>query len=118
MARNASDLRARKSVALRAMSETGLRKFGRGAAAVVLAICMLALSACTSKTTTGTATPSPGNGGGKTVALGAVLSLTGAGGIYGPQQKNGILLAEDEINRNGINGAKIAVTIVDDQSDK
>src|SRR5207244_6517932 len=29
-----------------------------------------------------------------------------------------ILLATDEINRNGIEGAKIAVTVADDQSDK
>ena len=101
------------------MGGTGLRKFGRRAAAVVLAACMVALSACSSKkTTTGTASPSAGTGAGKTIALGAVLSLTGSGGIYGPQQKNGILLAEDEINRSGVNGAKIAVTIADDQSDK
>src|SRR5437588_9649373 len=100
---------------------TGLRSFGRRVAAVVLAACMVALSACSSKkTTTGTASPSAGTGTGtgKTIALGAVLSLTGAGGIYGPQQKNGILLAEDEINRSGVNGARIAVTIADDQSDK
>src|SRR5437588_12336852 len=94
---------------------TGLRSFGRRVAAVVLAACMVALSACSSKkTTTGTASPSAGagtgagTGAGKTIALGAVLSLTGAGGIYGPQQKNGILLAEDEINRSRVNGARTA----------
>src|SRR6266704_735534 len=85
MARNTADFRVHKSVALRAMGGIGLRNFGRSAAAM-LAICMLALSPCSSKTTTGTATPSAGSGTGKTIALGAVLSLTGAGGIYGPQQ--------------------------------
>jgi branched-chain amino acid transport system substrate-binding protein len=84
----------------------------------VLAICALVLAGCSKKATTGTSTPSGGSSAGKTIALGAVLSLTGAGGIYGPQQKNGVLLAEDEINAKGVNGAKIAVTVVDDQSDK
>jgi branched-chain amino acid transport system substrate-binding protein len=93
-----------------------LRNFGRSAASL-LVVCTLLLSACSKKTATGTA-PSAGNGAGRTIALGAVLSLTGAGGIYGPQQKNGVLLAQEEINRNGINGAKIVVTVVDDQSDK
>ena len=99
------------------MGGSVLRNFGRSAASL-LVICTLVLSACSKKTATGTGTPSAGNGAGKTIALGAVLSLTGAGGIYGPQQKNGVLLAQEEINRNGINGAKIAVTVVDDQSDK
>ncbi|MEA2566441.1 MAG: branched-chain amino acid transport system substrate-binding protein [Actinomycetota bacterium] len=94
-----------------------LRKFGRSAAPL-LVVCTLLLSACSSKTATGTATPSAGNSAGKTIALGAVLSLTGSGGIYGPQQKNGILLAEEEINQGGINGAKLGLTVVDDQSDK
>ena len=102
---------------IRAMRGRGLGNCGRIAASV-LVICALVLTACSKKTTSGTANPSAGSSAGKTIALGAVLSLTGAGGIYGPQQKNAVLLAQDEINAKGINGAKIAVTVVDDQSDK
>lgn len=67
---------------------------------------------------------SGGGGGGnsyagKTIQLGAVLSLTQAGGVYGPQSKNGAQLAVDQINASGgINGAKINLTVLDDQSDK
>ena len=74
------------------------------------------LAACGKSTST--TSPSANASGGKTVQLGAVLSLTGAGAIYGPQQKNGIMLAEDQINAKGINGTKIDVSIVDDASDK
>lgn len=56
---------------------------------------------------------------GKTIQLGAVYSLTGAGGVYGPQSKNGAQLAVDQINASGgINGAKINLTVLDDTSDK
>lgn len=54
---------------------------------------------------------------GKTIQLGAVISITGAGSVFGPRQKNGIELAVDTINRSGgVNGAKIAVDIQDDAS--
>ena len=65
----------------------------------------------------GKSTPTATNAG-KTLQLGAVISLTGAGNVYGPQQQNGIKLAVDQVNATGINGAKINVTILDDQSDK
>lgn len=55
---------------------------------------------------------------GKTINLGAVISLSGPGGVYGPQQKNGIELAVDTINKNGVNGGKISVDVQDDRSDK
>src|SRR5437588_12732514 len=52
---------------------------------------------------------------GKTLNFGAVFSLTGAGGVYGPQQQNGVQLAEEVINKNGGgNGAKIAFDTKDD----
>src|SRR5437660_10037010 len=77
-------------------------------AAVVLAAC---------------GTTSSGGGGssygGKTIKLGAVLSITGAGGVYGPQSRDGAMLAVTEINAaGGINGAKINLTVQDDASDK
>lgn len=56
---------------------------------------------------------------GKTIKLGAVLSLTGAGGVYGPQGKNGMMLAVKQINSSGgVNGATIDLTVLDDTSDK
>src|SRR5437879_11035881 len=56
---------------------------------------------------------------GKTIKLGAVLSITGAGGVYGPQSRDGAMLAVTEINAaGGINGAKINLTGQDDASDK
>ena len=56
---------------------------------------------------------------GKTINLGAVLSITGAGGVYGPQSRNGAQLAVDEINKaGGVNGAQISLDVVDDASDK
>ncbi|HYR61770.1 MAG TPA: ABC transporter substrate-binding protein, partial [Actinomycetota bacterium] len=103
---------------LRFRTNGGVRRLGRQAASVVAASALV-LSACSSKTSTGTtSSPSAGNSAGKTIQLGAVLSLTGAGGIYGPQQRNGVALAEEELNGTGINGAKINVKVVDDASDK
>jgi branched-chain amino acid transport system substrate-binding protein len=56
---------------------------------------------------------------GKTIHLGGVFSLTGAGAVYGPQQKNAVQLAQDTINASGgVNGAKLSFDIQDDGSDK
>jgi branched-chain amino acid transport system substrate-binding protein len=56
---------------------------------------------------------------GKTIKLGAILSLTGAGSVYGPQSWNGAALAVKQINGSGgVNGAQIALTKSDDASDK
>lgn len=56
---------------------------------------------------------------GKTIQLGAVYSITGAGGVYGPQSRDGALLAVKQINAaGGINGAQINLTVEDDTSDK
>jgi len=67
---------------------------------------------------------SGGGGGGnsysgKPLELGAVLSITGAGGVYGPQSRDGANLAVKQINAaGGVNGAKIELTVEDDASDK
>jgi branched-chain amino acid transport system substrate-binding protein len=54
---------------------------------------------------------------GKTIKLGAVLSITGAGGVYGPQSRDGMNLAVDQINKaGGVNGAQISLTVSDDAS--
>jgi len=56
---------------------------------------------------------------GKTIKIGAILSITGAGGVYGPQSRDGANLAVKQINSSGgVNGAQIALTINDDASDK
>src|ERR1700730_11865208 len=73
------------------------------------------LVACGGSSTSG---GSSSNYAGKTINLGAVISLSGGGGVYGPQQKNGIELAVETVNKNGINGAKISVDVQDDRSDK
>src|SRR3981189_381869 len=69
---------------------------------------------------------SPGGGGpransysGKTIKLGAILSITGAGGVYGPQSRDGMYLAVKQINSaGGVNGVQISLTLKDDASDK
>ncbi len=56
---------------------------------------------------------------GKTIKLGAVLSITGAGGVYGPQSRDGMRLAAKQINASGgVNGAMIDISFEDDTSDK
>jgi branched-chain amino acid transport system substrate-binding protein len=79
-------------------------------------VAALLLGACGSAATGG----GGGNSySGKTIKLGAILSLTGAGSVYGPQSWNGAALAVKEINGSGgVNGAQIALTKNDDASDK
>lgn len=84
---------------------------------VPILVAAVFLAACGSTSTGG------GGGGnsyaGKTIKLGAVLSITGPGGVYGPQSRDGMKLAVDEINKSGgINGAMIDLSVVDDTSDK
>src|SRR6202521_5030445 len=54
---------------------------------------------------------------GKVIKLGAILSITGAGGVYGPQNLEGMKLAVKQINAaGGVLGATITLTINDDAS--
>jgi branched-chain amino acid transport system substrate-binding protein len=61
-----------------------------------------------------------GSGTGSTshvIKLGAILSITGAGGVYGPQSRDGMNLAVKQINAaGGVNGATIKLSINDDAS--
>jgi branched-chain amino acid transport system substrate-binding protein len=76
----------------------------------------LLVAACGSTGGGGTTTNSYS---GKTIKLGAILSLTQAGGVYGPQGRDGMNLAVKQINNSGgVNGAQIALTVKDDASDK
>jgi branched-chain amino acid transport system substrate-binding protein len=55
----------------------------------------------------------------KVIKLGAILSITGAGGVYGPQSRDGMNLAVKQINAaGGVNGVQISLTVKDDASDK
>ena len=65
-------------------------------------LAVLVLSAC------GTTSASGGSSyQGKTIKLGAILSITQAGGVYGPQSRDGMMLAVDEINKSGGVNAEI-----------
>ncbi|HEY8678615.1 MAG TPA: ABC transporter substrate-binding protein [Candidatus Dormibacteraeota bacterium] len=77
----------------------------------------LVLAACGSGNSGGTSTSSSYQG--KTIHLGAILSITGPGGVYGPSSKKGMDLAVETINNSGgVNGAKLALDTEDDGSDK
>jgi branched-chain amino acid transport system substrate-binding protein len=79
---------------------------------------LLVLTACGSSGG-GATTTTNSSYQGKTIQLGSVLSLTGAGAVYAVGSKQGIDLAVEEINKKGgVNGAKIAVDTQDDGSDK
>ncbi len=55
----------------------------------------------------------------RTAKIGAALSMTGAAAVYGATQKNGILLAVDELNKAGhVPGVKLEAVIEDDGSVK
>jgi branched-chain amino acid transport system substrate-binding protein len=87
-----------------------------GARAIVIGLA-LALTACGGSTSTGASSSNSYQG--KTIQLGAILSLTGAGGVYGPSSQKGMQLAVDKINGSGgVNGAKISLDVRDDASDK
>jgi len=88
----------------------------RSAARGITIALALVLAACGGTTSTGGGTASYQ---GKTIQLGAILSLTGAGGVYGPSSKKGADLAVETINNSGgVNGAKLALDTRDDGSDK
>src|ERR1700682_1750367 len=76
----------------------------------------LVVAACGSTSSGGGTTNSYA---GKTIKIGAILSITGAGSVYGPQSWNGAEVAVKQINSSGgVLGAQIALTKNDDASDK
>jgi branched-chain amino acid transport system substrate-binding protein len=81
----------------------------KGVRLVSLVVAALVIAACGSGSSSSE----------KVIKLGAILSITGAGGVYGPQSRDGMNLAVKQINdAGGVNGAKIKLTINDDASDK
>jgi len=86
------------------------------ARAIAIALA-LALAACGGASSTGTSSSNSYQG--KTIQFGAILSLTNAGGVYGPSSQKGMDLAVEKINNSGgVNGAKISLDTKDDASDK
>lgn len=84
---------------------------------VCLAVATVVVAACGS--TGGSTGTSTNSYAGKVIKLGAILSITGAGGVYGPQSRDGMMLAVKQINGSGgVNGATIDLTVKDDASDK
>ncbi len=84
---------------------------------VCLAVATVVVAACGS--TGGSTGTSTNSYAGKVIKLGAILSITGAGGVYGPQSRDGMMLAVKQINGSGgVNGATIDLTVRDDASDK
>ncbi len=80
-------------------------------AAAVVALCTTAACGSSKSSTT--------SNSGKTLKLGAVFSLTGAGGVYGPQQQQAVTLAQDTINAaGGVDGAHLSIQVQDDASDQ
>jgi branched-chain amino acid transport system substrate-binding protein len=49
----------------------------------------------------------------KTIKIGGLLPMSGPGAYFGIQDKQGIELALDEINKNGVNGYKFAIQYQD-----
>jgi branched-chain amino acid transport system substrate-binding protein len=80
-----------------------------------LLVAVLVAAACGSTGGGGTPTNSYA---GKTIKLGAILSISGIGTAYGPQSRDGMQLAVDQINKaGGVSGAQISLTVKDDASD-
>src|SRR5713226_1124423 len=76
----------------------------------------LVIAACGSSGNTGGGNSANAYAG-KTIKFGAILSITGAGGVYGPQSRDGAMLAVKQINASGgINGATIDLEVQDDAS--
>jgi branched-chain amino acid transport system substrate-binding protein len=85
----------------------------------VIAVIALGVAGCGGGGSQKTAAGSSGAYVGKTIKIGAVFSLTGGGGVYGPQQKQAVELAQEVINSHGgVNGAQLSIQVVDDASDK
>ncbi|MDQ1356065.1 MAG: branched-chain amino acid transport system substrate-binding protein [Acidimicrobiaceae bacterium] len=80
-----------------------------------IAVAVISVAACGSSSKTSSSNSNKG----KTLKLGAVFSLTGAGGVYGPQQQQAVKLAEETTNASGgVDGANLSIQVVDDASNQ
>lgn len=95
------------------------KSFATAVVGVTVSLMVLAACGSSSKKSVSSSGSANGSYSGKTLKFGAVFSLTGAGGVYGPQQQKAVQLAQDTINAaGGVNGAHVEITVVDDGSDK
>lgn len=53
----------------------------------------------------------------ETIKVGAVIPLSGAGSYFGEQVRNGMLLAQEEINAKGIDGKRLDIIFQDSKVD-
>jgi branched-chain amino acid transport system substrate-binding protein len=86
----------------------------RVAVFVLLGLALVAMSGCAPNRPPGSASST-----GPIARVGAALSLTGSGKLFGAAQRNGIRLAQDEINATHLLGnTRLEVLIEDDGSDR
>src|SRR6266852_4365251 len=86
----------------------------RGERVVSVLVAAIVAAACDS---TGVGVTPANSYAGKTIKLGAILSITGKGSAYGPSSREGMELAVGQINKSGgVNGATINLTVRDDAS--
>jgi len=82
----------------------------------LVSVLVAAIIAVACGSTGGSGTPANSYAG-KTIKLGAILSITGAGDAYGPSSREGMELAVEQINKSGgVNSATIKLTVRDDNS--
>jgi len=86
-------------------------------ASLVVAVSLLALSACKKSAPTSTDQSTGGSAvEGDTIKIGEVGSMTGAQATFGTSTHNGIMLAIDQVNAaGGVKGKKLKVISLDDQ---
>ena len=89
-------------------------RVGRCGILFALAVSIIACKGGAGAADAGTATA-----GGKTLRIGAALSLTGAAAVYGSTQRNGIQAALDAVNAsNTMDGVQVDILVEDDASSK
>ena len=105
-----------------------MKKVGIGAAALITALSIFAMTACdnSGKTTSTTAAQqSEAKEDGKSgadfdgeIVIGGIGPLTGSAAVYGTSVKNGMTMAFDEINANGgVLGKEFKFNFLDDKGD-
>ncbi|WP_285765496.1 ABC transporter substrate-binding protein [Peribacillus sp. SI8-4] len=87
-------------------------------AGVVLSLSLVAgaLAGCGDSKTTGSSSGGSSNSG-DTIKIGANLELSGGTASFGQSAADGLKLAIDEINKEGIDGKKLEIVKVDNKSD-
>ncbi len=93
----------------------------RAAVPVLVAIALVGMSGCAPNWSNSAGRAVQGNANSSTTVarIGAALSLTGSGQLFGAAQRRGIRLAQDEINATPLLGStRLEVQVEDDGSDR